>query len=369
MVDRKNKKSIFCPMITKEDIGGGIKSTITLMNGLQMEGHEVTVLIPKTCTYLHKFNTEITVLFFEKDPVISISNPINYYKLCKLVKKKFQKLNTGTIYFCSDRPALMLALLLGKSTSIYYISRGWFYTNWSARFLRLFLFSRVSQFIGISNKQFDLMKLYAKPHSKVALIENGIQLPAKQFTPFQNNTIVLTTIGGICERKNQLQCIGLIHLLKDKYRIKLVLFGTTFTPVDEMYKQKLEKYIEHHQLENYVEFKGHETNFDLIYGQSDIIISSATEEGFGRTLIEAMSYGIPVIASDMAGGPSMIINHEKDGLLFDSSLDDLQKKTETLINNVPLRNYIIKNALSKVESKYTEKIMCKNYSNLIENGN
>ena len=45
-------------------------------------------------------------------------------------------------------------------------------------------------------------------------------------------------------------------------------------------------------------------------------------EGFGRTIVEAMNYGIPVIAN-ASGGVLEIIEDNKNGLLYDSSIENL----------------------------------------------
>lgn len=363
-----NKKDIFCPIITSKDIGGGIKSTISLLNGLAVLKYNVTVLIPKDCEFISKFLPTINVLYFNETPTISLFNPFQFYRLCNFTKNIFLELNQKqrTIYFCSDRPALMLAFLLPKKELLFYISRGWFYTNLSARFLRLVMFPRVNQFVGISDKQYNLMRSYAPKTAAVNLIQNGIEIPNHTFKPFQNNEIKLATIGGICDRKNQMQCLELIVLLKDKIKVHLNIFGTTFTPIDEAYKKTLEHFISEKKLENHVTFKGNETNFDTIYSQSDIVLSTAKEEGFGRTIIEAMSYGIPVIASEKAGGPSTIITHLQNGLLYDSSLFDLAQKVLFYLENREETTKIIQNALLLVTQNYTMDRVAKDYSDLID---
>lgn len=368
-MEKSIKTPVFCPMITQKDIGGGIKSTIALMNGLAHQNHVVSVLVPQNCEYLSKFDPSIQVLYFNEDPHISLTKPLKYLRLCRFTKKTFKTLPYNTLYLCSDRPALMLALFLQNTDYIMYISRGWFYTNWSARFLRFFLFSKVSKFVGISDKQANLMKQYNQQKERVFLIQNGIQIPNHQFNTFDKAEINLTTIGGICNRKNQMQCLELmILLIKAQFKVKLHIFGTTFTPIDEAYLQTLQHFIAQNQLQEYVFFKGHETNFDVIYSNSDIVISAATEEGFGRTIIESMSYGVPVVANALAGGPSTIITHEVNGLLFDSSTSDLFDKVTWLIQKGSLRKTMIQNALTHVQNHYTEDIMAQNYSNLIENG-
>lgn len=362
------KKNIFCPIITSKDIGGGIKSTISLLNGLSNVNYKVAVLVPNDCDFINKFTPTIEIYYFKESPLFSLFKPLHFYKLCKFTKEVFNSYNknNNAIYFCSDRPALMLAFLFSKKSILFYISRGWFYTNISALFLRFFMFPRVKQFVGISDKQYNLMKLYAPKSTKVNIILNGINLPKHTFEPFKCNEIKLTTIGGICDRKNQMQCLELIVLLKDKINVALNIFGTTFTPIDEVYKKSLESFIEENKIGHLVCFKGNENDFDVIYSQSDIVLSTAKEEGFGRTIIEAMSYGIPVIANSKAGGPSTIITNLQDGLLYDGSLTDLEQKVLYYINNEENRKQIIENAINLVKKKYTMKRVVEDYAKLID---
>ena len=60
-----NHKTVFCPIISKHDNGGGIKSTIQLLNGLSKRNKNITVLMRKDATFIDKFenNTEYLKYF------------------------------------------------------------------------------------------------------------------------------------------------------------------------------------------------------------------------------------------------------------------------------------------------------------------
>ncbi len=51
---------------------------------------------------------------------------------------------------------------------------------------------------------------------------------------------------------------------------------------------------------------------NLIYAAADVFISLSTQEAFGKTLVEAMMSGTPVLCYDL-GGPSEIVTHLADG--------------------------------------------------------
>ena len=61
----------------------------------------------------------------------------------------------------------------------------------------------------------------------------------------------------------------------------------------------------------------------LLYSAADVAAVPSKEEAFGKTLIEAMACGTPVVAFD-SGGPRDIITHRHDGYLAEPySADDL----------------------------------------------
>jgi len=101
---------------------------------------------------------------------------------------------------------------------------------------------------------------------------------------------------------------------------------------------------------------------DIISKAKAVIVPSLWNEPFGRVVIEAYAFGIPVIASNI-GGMSELVENNKTGLLFEASNSvDLANKITQLIN---CSNFleIKRNAYKKyVESFSAEK----NYSFLIE---
>jgi len=77
----------------------------------------------------------------------------------------------------------------------------------------------------------------------------------------------------------------------------------------------------------------------------DVVVAPSENEPFGRTLVEAMALGIPVIASN-AGGHREIIQHEQNGLFF--PVGDAQSCASAILrvlDNQLLRWYIVENGL------------------------
>lgn len=86
---------------------------------------------------------------------------------------------------------------------------------------------------------------------------------------------------------------------------------------EEYLKEDLLQYIREKKLQETVFLLGQVNNMGKFYADLDIfVLPSIQPEPFGLVVIEAMEYGIPVIATNH-GGPKEIITEGKDGFLVD----------------------------------------------------
>ncbi|HFI0399585.1 TPA: glycosyltransferase [Streptococcus suis] len=124
------------------------------------------------------------------------------------------------------------------------------------------------------------------------------------FIPFSNiseqmirsgNKQRIVSIGGITERKNQLELIKAYHLL-NRHDIELLFIGSW----DEGYKVECDKYIEEYHLSN-VTFLGFQSNPWELITDKDIIVFSSKLEAFPLVYVEAIIKGVPAIVSDNPG--------------------------------------------------------------------
>jgi colanic acid/amylovoran biosynthesis glycosyltransferase len=98
----------------------------------------------------------------------------------------------------------------------------------------------------------------------------------------------------------------------------------------------------------------------------DVFLNVSSSEGIPVSIMEAMSFGVPVIATDV-GGTSEIVN-EKTGLLLDAdfSPDKLAAGIEVLIKR-PDYNQIRKYAREKWENEIMAKKVYPEFINLLQN--
>lgn len=77
----------------------------------------------------------------------------------------------------------------------------------------------------------------------------------------------------------------------------------------------LEKLIEQLGLGKGVQLVGQVGDITSEYEGADLFVLSSRFEGFGLVVLEALSFGIPVVSFDCPAGPSEIIENEVDGVL------------------------------------------------------
>ena len=92
---------------------------------------------------------------------------------------------------------------------------------------------------------------------------------------------------------------------------------------------------------------------------SDILILPSIEEGVGRVLLEAMSMNLPIVASNVGGIP-LVIDNNKDGLLFEvGDIEALKEKVLFLLNDPTSSKDMAKVAHQKFITNYEYEVSMK----------
>jgi glycosyltransferase involved in cell wall biosynthesis len=106
------------------------------------------------------------------------------------------------------------------------------------------------------------------------------------------------------------------------------------------------------------EFRGHLGGIELeaaISGAALIVVPSEWNENGPISILEAMAYGKPIVASHIGGIPELV-REGKTGLLFEpGSVDQLSDKITMLLGNRALREAFGRSAREVVEAEYSLK--------------
>lgn len=229
----------------------------------------------------------------------------------------------------------------------------------------------VSIFITGSNFASNALKeILHVPSLKIMSIPNGIAPRNLTEVPEQvikrlnlpKDRILFSVIAVLDERK------GHIFLLKALYEIKkshpdnmpyCILEG--IGPTEEL----LRKYIQEHDLNGDVMFIRNESHiFNLINASDCIILPSIRNEDFPNIILESMSLGKAVIASNIAGIPEQLDQMQSGILVEPQDIQGLVSAIRLVTEDSDLRASLGKNAKIKFDEFYTQKKAIKHYCEL-----
>ena len=122
--------------------------------------------------------------------------------------------------------------------------------------------------------------------------------------------------------------------------------------MDNLYKQRLQDDALHLNIQHHVHFIDFLDSPMSYMPCFDLIILPTYEETFGLIVAEAMMMGVPVIGSN-AGGVPEIINHQENGLLFESkNYIDLREKIDFKIKKKQSTKEIVNKASNFANERY-----------------
>ena len=125
----------------------------------------------------------------------------------------------------------------------------------------------------------------------------------------KDNVPVIISVGELTERKDQTTQLKAFALLVQKRPCKFFILGKG---KDEPMLKALCKEL---GIQNHVSFLGYQDNPYKYLNKADVFIHTATFEGFGMVMVEALALGKPVVAANCAGGPAEILQNGKLGVL------------------------------------------------------
>ena len=180
----------------------------------------------------------------------------------------------------------------------------------SKKLIRL-LFSKSDIVICLSK---SWIKYYSENFKTKKLIElaNIIEYPVRMDVSANGDLLSLLFLGLICNEKGIFDLVDVIAVNQEHYRNRLVLRIGGNGEV-----KRLQDLIREKHIEDMVHFLGWITSDEKakVLENSSIYILPSYHEGLPISILESMSYGKPVISTNVGGIPE-IVKHRENGLLI-----------------------------------------------------
>lgn len=196
--------------------------------------------------------------------------------------------------------------------------------------------------------------------SKSIVIPNGIEMPNIKPTRKNNETPVVISVGRFAAVKDYNTALKSILELKNKdLNFKYWIVGWGEKEVD--IKHTINKY----NLEKNVTVFINPENLCELYQNADIYLQTSLFEGLSNTVMEAMSYSLPSVVTEVGDNNRLIHNQRTGFLCRTGDYKDISQKLEILISNYDTRINFGKCAYDHINENYSVERLSTNYINLI----
>ena len=114
-----------------------------------------------------------------------------------------------------------------------------------------------------------------------------------------------------------------------------------------------------------VGFLSNKDELGRLYSSADVFVAPSIQEAFGKTVVESMACGTPVVAFNKTGHAD-IIEHKKDGYLAENSCAESLAEGIDWVLNHQSKGLFLNTDLQQSASKFSAEIAAKSYIDLYQ---
>ncbi len=172
--------------------------------------------------------------------------------------------------------------------------------------------------------------------------------------------VIIGTVGRMEEVKDTLLLVkAFIRLMekqpkcRDSVRLVLIGTGSLYCAAEAMLKEN--------DIEGMVWMPGARNDIPAILNKLDIFVLPSLAEGISNTILESMSSGVPVIATDVGGNSELVADGETGFLVPASDSEKMADAIFKYLQDDELRLKHGKNAKQRVEENFSFAAMVEKY--------
>ncbi|MBK7104085.1 MAG: glycosyltransferase family 4 protein [Ignavibacteriae bacterium] len=170
---------------------------------------------------------------------------------------------------------------------------------------------------------------------------DNISVDDKLMKTLKNNsdTFLIGTVAAFAGHKDYPNLLKAFKIVKAKYEnAKLCIVG------DGPLKNEIENIARKLNIYYDIYFVGFQNDIGMYLKIFDLFVLSSKKEGLGTSIIDAMSIGLTIVATNTGGIPELIKNYHNGILVEPKNPNDLSKAIIELIENKVLRKLVSENA-------------------------
>ena len=308
------------------DTTGAFNSLIMAISKLDPKEFQFVYIFPEQSKYIERLSAQghkvyglpfIEISRRKKDLLLYFPRLYsNARKIRKLVKKEgIDFIHVNDIYN-------MVGVLVKKLYGIPLITHvrrmpdsfpAVIYNSWSKMHIRY------ADKIVVST---EANKAAIPPNDKTVVMYDSVleheDLPRYQPKEFLNREVTILYLANYNDGKGHLHALKMLKKALDElkdWKFQLDFYGGDFGwQKNADYKQGLIEFARENNLIGSVHFNDKTTEIEKVYKSYDVVLNLSDSESFSRVTLDALFFGVPIVATDVGGTREMVL-HEKTGLI------------------------------------------------------
>lgn len=227
-------------------------------------------------------------------------------------------------YTDTNAACLLSALIASHKSKVIVSEHASLYEHWrsKSKFKRLLLKFYVSYIYrladavvcvsnGLNRQVTSLLNASVPVKTIYNPVRFGATLQIKS-ARVEDQPLKLIAVGRISEQKDYATLIAAVYEVIQHRKCQLTIVGGMFCQREF---DKLTLLIKALGIDQHIIFAGYSDNVAEYYNCADMFVMSSAWEGFGNVIVEAMSFGLPVVSTNCNYGPAEILENGKFGRL------------------------------------------------------
>jgi len=224
-------------------------------------------------------------------------------------------------------------------------------------------FRAAARIVTVSNDFKRRLVNRGMPAERITVLYNAVKTPGgnvptdpealgqnKRALGISEKEKVVVAVGRLSREKGQIDLVfALNHLrrVRPDMTVRVVLVG------EGPDRPKILQAADSLGLAKGITLAGHQHNVAPYYEAADVVAIPSYSEGSPNVLLEAMAWGVPVVATSVGGIPEMVTHGETALLVPPSQAELMASAIDLLLSNANLAGNLARQARAMVEKSYS----------------
>lgn len=193
---------------------------------------------------------------------------------------------------------------------------------------------------------------------KAVVIPNCFELRTELTVRKQKNFITVLSVGRFHKAKDYETAIKAVSKIKYKnFKYQIIGYGSL--------EKDIRNWIIEYSAQDCIELIINPDNINEYYRKADIYLQTSIFEGLSNTVLEAMSFYLPLVLTDVGDNDRLVVNSENGYLCDIGDIEQICQKLELLVNDYDKRIEFGLNSYQILKENYSFEKFQNNYFNFI----